>query len=591
MIIASRRQLCRKLRAFNFSPQQNENFQPLFFSSMPDLTPRDPLSISYKQVGKKLVELKPYKESLTGVEYTHHKLEIKAIFDERTTSQIKFDRFMKERLRNANPQIIAEFMRAVAKKADPVPVTRKHLNNIGLRLEEIATSFRWDYRNLSFLMSGLHQMNEDDPGFIRIIAAVSRITYAVNKTDKIPSSASLAMFFNGVRNANFTDVETKGLIPKMVTMVDKCPDVFTAQTIGCCLHGMRGMNTTMPHVPALLSALIAHIEKSDVPLDSQATSNALYGLNQMDSGTPEVREILAVLLPKVIKCRQTLNAQGLGNAIYGLKEMDSEHPEVLGMLRALAVKVRASKSALDAQGFASAMYGLKGMDSGSAETREVLSALTEKIIVYKTSLTARAIGNSLYGMKRMTSQHPEVCAMLAAILPLLQRSTQPMNARELSNAIYGMQKMSVRYEEVNQVLAVLAAKLAECSDDFNGQCLVSAMAGLQEMDFQHPVVSNLLLALSEKIDSSAEAIELDALCFTVFKMRSIKKRETAGSKAILSAITRKVELIDTWTSLNKLRLATIGLKEMDESSPEVIALQAALKRFIPQLPSAHSKTL
>jgi hypothetical protein len=591
MIVASRRQLCRKLRAFNFCSRQNENFQPLFFSSIPNLTPRDPLSISYKQVGNKLVELKPYKETTTTLEYTHHKLEIKAIFDERVTSQIKFDRFMKERLSNANPQIIAEFMRAVAKKGDAVPVTRKHLNNIGLRMEEIATSFRWDYRNLAFLMSGLQQNNENDPGFIRIIAAVSRITNAVNKSDKIPQSASLTMFFNGLRNTNFTDVETRGLIPAIVTMVDKCSDAFTAQTIGCCLFGMKGMNTTLPHVRALLSALIAQIERCDVPLDSQATSNALYGLNQMDSETPEVREMLAVLLPKVVSCRGTLNAQGLGNAIYGLKEMHDDNPEVLGMLKALAVKVRASKSALDAWGFASAMYGLKNMDAHTAETREMLSAITEKISVYKITLTSQSIGNCLYGMKRMSSHYPEVRAMLAALLPLLQNSTQPMSAQELSNAIYGMQMMSVKYEEVSHVLTAITVKLAECSDDLNGQCLVSMMSGLQCMDFKHPAVSGVLLAIGPKIESSAEVFEVDALCFAVYKLRNITKNETAGSKAILSAIAKKLEQVDTGASLNKLQMASIGLKQMDENSPEVIALQAALKRFVPQLPSAHSKTL
>jgi hypothetical protein len=234
------------------------------------------------------------------------------------------------------------------------------------------------------------------------------------------------------------------------------------------------------------------------------------------------------------------------------------------------------------------MYGLKNMGADTAETREMLSAITEKISVYKITLTSQSIGNCLYGMKRMSSDYPEVRAMLAALLPLLQSCTQSMSAQELSNAIYGMQKMSVKCEEVCQVLTVITIKLEACSDDLNGQCLVSIMSGLQRMDFDHPAVSAVLLALGPKIDSSAEIFELDALCFAVYTLGSIKKNESAGSKAILSAIAKKLEHVDTWTSLKKLRMASIGLKQMDENSPEVIALQAALKRFVPQLPSANS---
>ena len=583
MIVASRRQLFKKLRAFNFGTPQNGNIQPLFFSSIPDFAPRDPLSISYRQIGDKLVELKPLRENLSKVEYVHHKLEIKAIFDERVTSQIKFDRFMKERLRSANPQIIAEFMRAVAKKADPVPVTRKHLNNIGLRLEEIATSARWDYRNLAFLMSGLQQLNESDPGFIRIISAVSRITNAVNRSDVTPSTASISMFFNGLRNTTFAEAETRGLIPNIVTMVDKCTEVFTAQTIGCCLQGLMGMNTTYPHVPALLSALIVHVNKCDVPLDSQATSTALYGLNQMDSECPEVREMLAALLPKVINCKQTLNAQGVGNAIYGLKEMHSGHPEVLAMLKALAAKVRASKSSLDAQGFASAMYGLKGMSSDSAEVREVLSALSDKISVFKITLSARSIGNSLYGMKLMSSQYPEVRTMLAAMLPLMQRSTQELNDQELSNSFYGMNKMSNRYGEVNAVLVVMTAKLSQSTSNFTGQGLVSILSGLHCMDFKHTVISDLLLVLGGKVDSSNETFDFDALCYAINKLRVVRRNESPGSKFVLSSITRRLELVETWPSLNKLRHAVNGLSDMNQECDEVKAALLALKRFTPQL--------
>lgn len=67
----------------------------------------------------------------TKIDTEQMKLELKTIFSERIISQTKFDRFMRERLKQCNPQFIADFMKLAGKKTGNVPVTKKHLSNIG----------------------------------------------------------------------------------------------------------------------------------------------------------------------------------------------------------------------------------------------------------------------------------------------------------------------------------------------------------------------------------------------------------------------------------------------------------------------------
>lgn len=346
-------------------PQQTSD-HALFFSEYTKMMVNDPSKTVYKQIGQslKVVERRAVRPNDMEVDPFQLKAELNSVFGERVTSQLKIDRFIKERLSIAKPHIISTILKLGGAKAPQGAVTKKHLVAIGRRIAVSALHDKWDYVNVAFCFNGLRTFDINTPGMRTLLDALVSVTDKLNKSEILPTSQNISMAMSGLQNIDFLNNSIVKLVTCMNTMLLRCSDEFTAQSIGSCMLGLKKMTRTTKASTELLKTLTAKIAASDAVLDSQAVSNSLYGLQGMVSEQPEVCELLKVLLPKVLNCREALNAQGIGNSLYGMQEMSCWHPEVAAMMAAIAIKLNDSKSALDAQGFSNAMYGLKCMESG-----------------------------------------------------------------------------------------------------------------------------------------------------------------------------------------------------------------------------------
>lgn len=363
---ASGKLAAMKLLGQPHGKSQQTSDHALFFSEYTKMMVNDPSKTVYKQIGQslKVVERRDVRPNYMKVDNSQLKAELNAIFGERVTSQSKFDRFMRERLSIATPNIISTIMKLGGTKTPQGAVTKKHLLAIGRRIAESALHDKWDYVNVAFCFNGLRTFDINTPGITTLLDALVSVTEKLNKLEGLPNSQNISMAMSGFQNIDFLNYSCVKFIPCIHKMLLRCSNEFTAQSIGSCMLGLKKMTRMTKASTELLKTLTTKIAASDAVLDSQAVSNSLYGLQGMVSNEPEVRELLKVLLPKVLNCREALNAQGIGNSLYGMQEMSCHHPEVAAMVAALAIKARESKSALDAQGFSNAMYGLKSMESG-----------------------------------------------------------------------------------------------------------------------------------------------------------------------------------------------------------------------------------
>lgn len=492
---------------------QQTSVNALLFSDYSKMVVNDPSKTVYKQVGQSLRVVVPadVRSRHVIVDYPQLKAEMDAVFGERVTSQVKFDRFMKERLSIAPPQIISTILRQGVGRGSKVAVTKKHLPSIARRIAESALVDRWDYVHVAFCFSGLRTLDIRDPGMTAVLDALISIADKLNELDRLPDSQNISMSMSGFQNIHFSTRTTSNLAKCMRVMVQRCSNEFTAQSIGSCLLGLKKMTRMLVHERNLLQAITAKIAASTAVLDSQALSNALYGLQGFSNEQPEVTSLLRVLLPKIVNCHEDLNAQGIGNSLYGLHQMSTSSPEVTAVVGALAVKVRSSNSALDAQGFSNAMYGLRCMDSTTPEVLEVLDALTEKITVFKISLTSLAVGNAVYGMKCMSSDAEEVCGMLSALEPKIEKMTYRLEMRDVSSSFYGLKEMSEDQPAVANMIVALTKKLDICTDDLNNKGVFAILRGLLYKDPNHPAVSEALLCLAKKLESSKEEFMMSTL--------------------------------------------------------------------------------
>ena len=492
---------------------QQTSINAFFFSDYSKMAVNDPSKTVYKQVGQSLKVVAPadVRSRHVVVDFPQLKAEMEAVFGERVTSQVKFDRFMKERLSIAPPHIISTILRQGVGRGSKVAVTKKHLPSIARRIAESALIDRWDYVHVAHCFSGLRTLDIQDPGMTALLDALISIADKLNELDRLPDSQNVSMSMSGFQNIHFSNRTTSKLAKCMSVMVKRCSNEFTAQSIGSCLLGLKKMTRMLVHERNLLQAITGKIAASSAVLDSQALSNALYGLQGFSNEQPEVIALLRVLLPKIVNCHEDLNAQGIGNSLYGLHQMSNTSPEVTAVVGALAAKVRSSNSALDAQGFSNAMYGLRCMDSNTPEVLEVLDALTEKITVFKISLTSLAVGNAVYGMKCMSSDAEEVCAMLSALVPKIEKMTYRLDMRDISSSFYGMKEMSEEQPAVANMIVALTKKLVICTDDLNNKGLFAILYGLLYKDPNHPAVSEALLCLAKIVESSKEEFTMSTL--------------------------------------------------------------------------------
>ena len=392
------------------------------------------------------------------------------------------DDYMEEWLPGCTVCEVSNFMRILGKKSRDKSHLhlKRHLPIIASRIENLLSD-SWRPIDVAAMLYSLQCLQEDDDGYMIIVAAMTvALSKCIESGQAVPSR-SLSMIIVGLQRNRLTVRQSIDLISSTTLAIKSCNESFSAQAVGNALYGMQCMSSDHAEVRSMISALSEKVKSCKESLSAQHVGNALYGMQCMSSDHTEVRSMISALTGKVHSCKESLDAQAVGNALYGMKSMSSDHAEVRSMISALTDKVHSCKESLDAQAVGNALYGMQCMSSDHVEVLLMISALTGKVRSCKESLSAQAVGNALYGMQCMSSDDEEVRSMISALTGKVYGCEESLDAQAVGNALYGMQCMSSDHAEVRSMISALTGKVHSCKESLSAQHVGNALYGMQSM--------------------------------------------------------------------------------------------------------------
>lgn len=213
------------------------------------------------------------------------------------------------------------------------------------------------------------------------------------------------------------------------------------------------------------------------------------------------------------------------------------------------------------QGLGCAFMGLHNMNGESPATRRLLSSLAD-IMTHSSTVTpldGQAVGNILASLKYFSSEVPEVRKVLRALKSSILSSGNTllsMKSKELSMSLWGLQSMAVDCAEVEDLLDMLIAAIARPGSCFRlarPEEVLYAVGGLRRMSSKHAKVRQLVGILATVAVQSLERIEQS-------RIQNVVPRNGVNEVVIAAAL--------------------FGMQSMDDNSPEVLDLVAAMSRII-----------
>ena len=169
-------------------------------------------------------------------------------------SQIAVDNFIKGQLRLCEKSNIADLMSTsakVSKKNNRDIYVQKHLPAIAARLKAI-TDTPWKFRDVSAVIYGLMYMDEDSPGVIDILTAMTPVMHQIARDGyKYVNVEDFPMLFLGLQRITSEKIETLNLISALVCLLKACRKKSTSREISDTIYGLMMMSSDSAEVREL----------------------------------------------------------------------------------------------------------------------------------------------------------------------------------------------------------------------------------------------------------------------------------------------------------------------------------------------------
>ena len=232
------------------------------------------------------------------------------------------DDYMEEWLPGCTVCEVSNFMRILGKKSRDKSHLhlKRHLPIIASRIENLLSD-SWRPIDVAAMLYSLQCLQEDDDGYMIIVAAMTvALSKCIESGQAVPSR-SLSMIIVGLQRNRLTVRQSIDLISSTTLAIKSCNESFSAQAVGNALYGMQCMSSDHAEVRSMISALSEKVKSCKESLSAQHVGNALYGMQCMSSDHAEVRSMISALTGKVHSCKESLSAQHVGNALYGMQSM------------------------------------------------------------------------------------------------------------------------------------------------------------------------------------------------------------------------------------------------------------------------------
>ena len=463
-------------------------------------------------------------------------------------SQIAVDNFIKGQLRLCEKSNIADLMSTsakVSKKNNRDIYVQKHLPAIAARLKAI-TDTPWKFRDVSAVIYGLMYMDEDSPGVIDILTAMTPVMHQIARDGyKYVNVEDFPMLFLGLQRITSEKIETLNLISALVCLLKACRKKSTSREISDTIYGLMMMSSDSAEVRELMVVLGHRLKECKGELSAKDCVSVALGMRNMSCEHVEIREICSTLAAKVKSCEGDMTSQNFSNIIACLPEANSDYTEVRELLSAVLLKEKTCIEPFKSKSLSSAVRSMKGMSSDRREVRSLAGLLASKIRKNDEEWSPLSISMVLIGMQRMTDC-PESLELVSAIVIRIRNLKIEMESQQIGDCLYGLQDMTDKSTAVRNVLFALNIELRKCTSIFTPKSICDSLYGLQNMKASSGEVLSVLSILSEKIRIIPKALQ-----FTVIDVSNalygLQGLYGEGNKmefmAVLGVLCKRAQLI------------------------------------------------
>jgi hypothetical protein len=348
--------------------------------------------------------------------------DIDNLFNKREIHQESIDTFIREKLKDCHTPEVACLMRQYGKRSRNTNIlTLKHMSAVSHRLEILSES-KWGMDDISNILYGLQNENQDNNGALKIISIMAKVADKTLKRIQIrdnnlysPKQQDIMMTLLGLQSITIETRETLELLSVVTHMIEISTETFKPETLSSSLFGMRKMKSDCPEVRLLIIALTSKMVECSESFNQKEACLAISGIQSMKSDSPEVCSLLSALAIKVEHCGGIIKAQALGDMLYSFQNMSSEVPEVCTLLSVLVSHIEKCEMTLQPESICDSLYGMQNMSSDSPIVRALLSALTPNIKTCREKLDSKALNDIFYGIRNMKNDCPEVQALLSIL--------------------------------------------------------------------------------------------------------------------------------------------------------------------------------
>ena len=428
-------------------------------------------------------------------------------------SQIAVDNFIKGQLRLCEKSNIADLMSTsakVSKKNNRDIYVKKHLPAIAARLKAI-TDTPWKFRDASAVIYGLMYLDEDSPGVIDILTAMTPVIHQIARFGyNYVDVEDVPMLFQGLQRITSKKIETLNMISSLVLLLKACKKSSTSREISDTIYGLMMMSSGSAQVRELMVVLGDRLKECKGELSAKDCVSVALGMRNMSCEHIEIREICSTLATKVKSCTGDMSSQNFSNIIACLPEANSDYTEVREQLSAVLLKEKQCIEPFKSKSLSSAVRSMKGMSSDRREVRSLAGSLAAKIRKNDEEWSSLSISMVLIGMQRMTDC-PETLELLSAIVVKIRNLKIEMESQQIGDCLYGLQDMTDKSTAIRNVLFALNIELRKCSGIFTPKSICDSLYGLQNMKANSGEVLSVLSILSEKIRIIPKALQFTVI--------------------------------------------------------------------------------